>query len=374
MKTYFIVASDPNFLGGVSLYVNNLIISQKINKKIYWVYKGGKNRLYNKNNVNYIEIKVPKIYLLNEIIFNMKVRRFAIELHPNIINSHAIWGFWFNFYKKISGQKIIHTYHGSTYYFYKNHLKRFNLKKIIYYPLLLFAHFIEKPPWKKADKIICVSEHVKKELESLYGKRKNIEVIRTGVDSRKFKLRNKKSVRKKLNLEEEGIYGLYVGRGGYWTKGLDKVINLSKKIYSLNKDYRLIVIGADKEKVKHLLKEEFIILLPPQSRKKMVYYYNASDIFFSMSRYEGGAPTMVTSEAMASGCLIVTDKQANQEIVEDRKNGLLIDKNYEKEAKRVLKFVKNEVRLKKIIKRSLRIAEDLSLKKWRRRYLKILNN
>ena len=154
-----------------------------------------------------------------------------------------------------------------------------------------------------------------------------------------------------------------MGRGGFWTKGLDKVINLSKEIYKLNKNFKLIIIGAEKEKVKHLLDNRFTILLPPQQRKEIPYYYNVSDIFFSMSRCEGGAPTMVTSEAMASGCLIVTDKEANQEIINNKENGLIVYDDHNKEAERILKIVKNKKELKKITNNSLKTIKDLSLDK-----------
>ena len=38
-------------------------------------------------------------------------------------------------------------------------------------------------------------------------------LIRTGVDLREFKPRDKKKIKKKLELEENLIYGLYIGSG-----------------------------------------------------------------------------------------------------------------------------------------------------------------
>lgn len=374
MKICFVASSNPEFLGGVSLYLNNVISNLK-NDEVVWIYRNTEYKIRKKNNIKYIGVKVPQIYLWNEIVFNIKTLNFLRKNYFERINSHAISGFWLNFYKKKKNQKIIHTYHGSTYYFYKNHFKRFNLmKKILFLPLLLFSHFIEKPPMKKADKVICVSKHVKNELEGLYGKRENIEIIKTGVDLKIFKPRDKIKSREKLNLEKNKTYGLYIGRGGFWTKGLDKVINLSKKIYKLDENYRLLVIGADKNKVRHLINEKFIILFPPLSRGKMPDIYNSANIFFSMSRYEGGAPNMVTSEAMASGCLIVTDKDANQEIIKNEKNGLIIKEEYSKEAKRILGFVRDTKKLDIIIKNSLETVKDLSLEKWKRGYLKVLKD
>ena len=95
-------------------------------------------------------------------------------------------------------------------------------------------------------------------------------------------------------------------------------------------------------------------------------------MFFSMSRCEGGAPTMVTSEAMASECLVVTDREANQEVIEDEKNGIVIDENYDKEARRIINILKDNKKIKRIIKNSLETAKDLSSEKWAKRYLEFI--
>jgi len=366
-----ILASDPNFLGGLALYQKHLITYLKEYVNLSLIYKGLKNEKKKDKGVGFFQIKAPKMSFLGNFLFELKVKNFLKKKKFDIINSHGFTGLWMKSVKKDT--KLVHTYHGSTYHFYKNHLKRFNkIKRILFSPVLLIPYFVERFPMKKADKVICVSEHVKKDLLGLHGVRKDIKVIRTGVDLRTFKQRNKKKIKRLLNLNQKVNYGLYVGRGGFWTKGLDKIINLSREIYKLNKDFRLIIIGAEENKIKHLLDNRFTILLPAQSRKDILYYYNASDIFFSMSRCEGGAPTMVTSEAMASGCLIVTDKEANQEIIQDKENGLIIQANYDEEAKRILNTIQNKKEIKKLTNNSLKTIKDLSLEKWGKRYLRFL--
>jgi glycosyltransferase involved in cell wall biosynthesis len=377
MKRICIISANPEFLGGISLYTWNTIkYLKKEGNEIFWVYGGNKNRIYKKNGLTFVEIKYFSIYPLNEIIFNFKVKKFLEKNKFKIINSHATWGFWMNFYKKQEEETIIHTYHGSTYYFFKNHLKRFNLFfKIILSPILYFSYFIEKPPMKKANKIICVSNHVKTEFKNLYGKRKNVFVIRTGVDLNKFKQINKKIARKKLNLDSKKIYGLYVGRGGYWRKGLDRAIKLSKNIYELNKNYKLIAIGPDYKKVKHLINKPFIKYIERGARDTLPYYYSSCDLFFFLSRYEGGAPTLVTSEAMASGCFVIFSEDSKQEIIENDKEGVIIDFNncnYKKEAERILKILDNKDKLKEIIRNSLKKIKEFSLDNWAKKYLYVL--
>ena len=372
MKICFISAPSPDFLGGISLYVKQLAESLK-SDKITWIYKGRENREYNMGGIKCVEIKVPKAYFINEIIFNKKCLKFLENNDFDVINSHAVWGYWMKDYKRRQKQELIHTYHGSAYHFYKNSINRFsNIKRFLLSPILLYSYLIEKPPWKKADEIICVSDHLKKEFESFYGKRKNVSVIRTGVELKDFKPREKGVAMKRLGLSQENFYGLYVGRGGYWTKGLDKIINLSEEIYSLDKNYRLLVIGSDLKKVSHLIKKDFIKFIPLVERDQMPYYYNSAELFFSMSRKEGGAPSMVTSEALASGCLVITDKEANQEVIFDEENGLLIKTDYLSEAKRILRILRNRAKLKGILGQASKTSKKLSVQSWRKSYKEIL--
>jgi len=375
MKICFIGA-NPKFNGGISLYQKNLIEYLKKSKKdiaISWIYLSRKNEKYSKKRINYIGLKIPKIIFLEDILFNMKILKILKNNNFDVINSHAIWGKWMKNYTKKDNQKVIHTYHGVTYYFLKNSLKRFGLlKKIIFSPLLVFGYIMENSPMKKADEIICVSEKVKRHLSELYNPKREMNVLRTGVNLKNFKIQNKNKVRKNLKLDTNKTYGLYVGRGGYWTKGLDRTIKISEEICKLDKNYRLIVIGADYNKVKHLLDKKFIIFLETVPREKIKLYYSASDIFFCLSRYEGGAPTLVVSEAMASGCLLVCSKDSEQEIIKNNENGLIIKNFDEKEAKGINLLLNSKIKKEEIIKNSLRTIKELSFELWGEKYYKIL--
>ena len=365
MKKICIISADPNFWGGVSLYTWNVINSLKrlTDYELLWIYRGDKTRIYKKNQVTFVELGSSGQYPLNEILFNFKVKKFLEKNHFDVINSHAIWGFWMAFYKRKNKQEIIHTYHGSTYHFFKSHFKRQDLfKKLESYLSMILGFVMEKPPWKRADKIICVSEHVKRELTGLYGGRKNISIISASIDLKKFKLRNKNISKKKVNLNKNRWYGLYVGRGGFWTKGLDRVVKISEEIYKKDENYRLLIVGADKDKVKYLINRKFAISLPPQSRDVLPYYYNSSDIFFNLSRYEGGNPTFSTGEAMASGCLVVCSKSSEQEIIENGENGLILENFDEKDAKKIIDLLKNKRKRERIIKNSTKTIKNFLLK------------
>lgn len=370
------ISTNPNSDGGISNYQKNIIkyiksINRDIN--ITWVYYGKENSRYIKEGINYVQLKTTHIPFLEDVLFNQKVLSFLNKNYFDVINSHAIWGYWMNKYKKKKNQKLINTYHGVTFPYYKVHLRRFGaIKRILFSPLLLYGYLIEKPPIKYADKIICVSEKVKTQIEDVYKRKEEIFVIRTGVDLTDFKQKNKKQIKKELKLEENKIYGIHVSKAGYWIKGLDRAVKISEEIHKRNKNYRLIVIGPDYKKNKNFLDKEFIIFLESIPREKISWYYNAADISFCLSRYEGGAPTLVTSEAMASGNIVVCSEDSQQEIIEDNKNGIIISKFDKEAALRILKILENERLKEKIIKNSVKTINDISLEKWGEKYIKIL--
>ena len=370
---FMTISSSPDFLGGYSLYHKNLIKYLKANCNdldISWVYFGNKDNSYTKEGVKYFELKSNKLQSFMFLGRSILLAKFFTKNYFEVIN--PLGGIWTFLYKKKKDQKIIHTFHGTAYYFNKNHFKRFNLlQKILFSPLLLISWIGEKPH-KKADKIICVSEKVKRQVQKLYGKKKDIKVIRTGVDLKNFKVRNKNKIKEKLNLDLNKTYGLYVGGGGYWTKGLDRAIKLAGEINKVNKKFKLIIIGPDEKKVKHLINKKFVIFLKNIPREKIPYYYNASGVFFCMSRYEGGAPTLVTSEAMASGCLIVCSKDSEQEIIENETNGLIINEFGKKDAKKVLEILKDKKKKEKIIKNSIKTVKEISLEKWGKKTREVL--
>jgi len=363
----------PEFLGGTNLFHKNLIKyihSKHKNIIVSWVYFGKENKRDFKDEVNYIELKVDNFFSSSLFWKGLMLNRFFKKNYFDVINART--GFWIHLYPKKKNQRIVQTFHGTRFYFNKNHYKRLNLIKKTLLLVFLSFNWITDMPSKKSDKLICVSEKVKKQVQKLYGKRKNIVVIRTGVDLKNFKVRNKNKIKEKLGFDKENSYGLYIGRGGYWTKGLDRAINLSEEIYKKNKKYRLIVIGSDLKKVKHLIDKKFVIYVKEVEREKMMLYYNVADVFFCLSRYEGGSPTLVVSEAMASGCLLVCSKDSEQEIIKDEKNGLIIKEFGKKEAKEILDILDNKKKKEEIIKNSTKTIKEISLEKWGERYLDAL--
>lgn len=369
------ISFPPELIGGTNLVNKNIIeyIQTKYKDiEISWVYFGKENKNYSLGGINYFELKSPLVSSPFSILKNFSLVKFFNKNFFDVISART--GLWINFYKKKENQKIIQTYHGTRYYFTKNHYSRLNFIKKILLLILLAIYWVIDFPGKETNRIICVSEKVKKQIEKIYGKRKNLVVIRTGVNLKNFKPRNTNFSRKKINLDKNNIYGLYVGNGGYWTKGLDRAISISEEIYKKNKNYKLITIGPDLKKTKNLLNKKFIIYKSKVERKDMPFYYNSSDIFFCMSRYEGGAPTLVVSEAMASGCLIVCSKDSEQEIIQNEKNGLIINNFDFKSAEKIIKILEDKNKKQGLIRNSLKTIKEFSLENWGKKYFNSLFN
>lgn len=338
------------------------------------VYPGNKNRIYSQEGIKYVEIGTILPFPLKMFEYAKKVNNFLETEKFDIINSHAMAGYFMKNFDNEFIAKKIHTYHGATYYFFKNHLKRpLSFEKIMAYPLMNLTRIIENPPIIYSENIVYVSNKVKRQINSLYGKGKKEIVINSGVDTSKFEKLNKEKCRKKLLLENKNVYGLYVGRGGWWTKGLDRAIKLSREIIKLNPCFKLIVIGPNYKKVKKLIdkNKDLLTYIPFIEWDEMAAYYSACDFFLCCSRYEGGAPTLSTAEAMASGCLVACSKDSEQEVISDNKNGLIIDfgkNNLKEEAKRILKNLKNA----EMIKESMRTIKNISGKEFLNEYVKVL--
>ena len=212
-KICFIMDASPEFLGGTSIYVLNFIKYLKKEKKdfeITCIFPSKINEEYVKEGIKFIGLKNRGFFPFNMISYTKKVARFLRKNNFDAINSQAMAGNYLRYFKPngISSN----TYHGVAYYFYKSHLKEKSIIKKIgarYY--MFFGRYLEKPPIKKADKIIGVSSHVLEELNKIYGKAKKQALVRSSVNLSLFKKRDKLKTLKELKLDKSNIYE--IGRG-----------------------------------------------------------------------------------------------------------------------------------------------------------------
>lgn len=208
-------------------------------------------------------------------------------------------------------------------------------------------------PLEKEDAIICSSNQVKEffvkkhriisdSIYSLTGERirfqANLPVVPFGVDVNKYKSRNKHEMRMELDLPQDALLILWMGRFSIRSKA-----DLFPLLYAFNKmkediggssAVKLLIAGADQEgyaselvrqgETLDLLDDVIFRFNISDLSQRMLY--SASDIFVTIADYLGESFGLTVIEAMASGLPVVaSDWNGYRDAIINGKNGFLID-------------------------------------------------
>jgi glycosyltransferase involved in cell wall biosynthesis len=172
---------------------------------------------------------------------------------------------------------------------------------------------------RNSSMVTAVSSTVSENLKDYGLKTENINLVYNGVDQNIFFPSNRK-------IEEK--YVLYTGRISYG-KGLVELINCAKEVCRVKKDVNFILAGDGpllpnlKKKVIDMNLQNKIKFLGNVDRKRIIYLYQNATIFAFPSYYEGLPGSLL--EAMACQLpIIATEVPGNIELIEHKKNGILI--------------------------------------------------
>lgn len=159
---------------------------------------------------------------------------------------------------------------------------------------------------EKAEKVIFVSEDLRKNAISIGYKDNNSQVIYNGVDLKNFKVLSKSQDDK--SIDTKSIIG-YVGRLEY-IKGVDRIPLIFKLIKEYNEDTIFLISGSGKYKKEVLQKlSEYNInfeYYDSLTHKDLVEFYNRCDCIIVPSRKDSFC--CVGLEAQASGTKVVASK------------------------------------------------------------------
>lgn len=189
---------------------------------------------------------------------------------------------------------------------------------------------IKKKSLKNCAKIICPGKEERDVLKNVFDiPESNIENLVNPHDLTIFKKREKIEACKKLELEPEKHYFLYVGRLTI-NKGIEELLDVFNKLQKTNSKISLIFIGdgPSREKI-----EQFIIQKDLENKifvkgrlphEQIAYYYNACSILFHVG-ISGGLPNVII-EGIASGIpIIASQNNANIDFVNnDLGTGLIV--------------------------------------------------
>jgi glycosyltransferase involved in cell wall biosynthesis len=177
---------------------------------------------------------------------------------------------------------------------------------------------------QKARRLICVSEGMRQELESMGIDMTKTTVLPMGVDESFFEM----GMRRKRSLSKRDVVILS-------NRNLQPIYNVSQLIKAIpmvleeNPNVKFWIAGEGREK-EHLQNKvdelgvsssvQFLGRIP---HEKMPDLLGETDIYVSTSTTDGTSVSLL--EAMASGAFpVVTDISANREWITDGKNGFLV--------------------------------------------------
>ncbi len=183
---------------------------------------------------------------------------------------------------------------------------------------------------KMAEKIIVPSNYLKTIVSNWGVKKEKISVIYNAFHFAEIS-ESKETLRQKFGMK--GTVFISAGRMVVW-KGFEAVIRLMPKLKKEISDAVLCIAGdgPEKEKLERLAKElslqNEVIFLGNIPKDELLRRIKASDVFVLNTFYEGFAHQLL--EAMSVGTPVVsTNIGGNPELIEDQKEGFLVQYNDE---------------------------------------------
>lgn len=233
-----------------------------------------------------------------------------------------------------SKAKIILTTDGFVGYSYKPNLLLTILFKI-------YTNLSKSLLFKTPDKLTTYSNYLKKYADKL--NIKNIEIISTGVDLKKFKPKIKNNIRKEFNIKKDEILITFIGM---LTERKRPLMAIKAAKLLRNNKIRMLIIGhgyLDKECRYKVRDNEKIIITP--NRKDIPEILNATNILFNPGVGEG-LPGVVMEAAACGVPSIASDEGGTPDIVLHAKTGILCDPNKEVEYYKALNLLIKKKKLR----------------------------
>ena len=307
--------------------------------------------------------------LLKSFLFLIK--GLILGLKSDIIYNQDLYtsGFTSLIIKKILRKKLVTRFVGDSAWEIALN-KGETTDDIMYFQINKYSKLIErrkkirKKILENSDKVIVVSNFLKKLAIKIGVSEEKIKVIYNSIDFLDIENNLKFNVKKELNIAGKVI--LTNARLTPW-KGVDMLIKIMPKLIKKYKDIKFIIISEGPER-KNLEKltldldvENNVIFTGIISRELVVEYLKISDVFVLNSNYEGMSHVLL--EAMKVGVPIITTKAGgNPETIINNQTGLLVDyRNKEQWVNAISQILDNPDLAERLIKQA---KEDLKRFNW----------
>jgi glycosyltransferase involved in cell wall biosynthesis len=189
---------------------------------------------------------------------------------------------------------------------------------------------------RTADRVVCVSSALQRQLENNYGIPGNkVFVLPNCVDTHKFRPypEQRVAVRQRYNIGDNPLI-VFVGTFYEW-QDIGTLVEAFSTLHSKNSEARLILVGDGVNKtiiedlVLHLGLEKVITLTGSIPFEEVPYLLSAADISvapYKKMEVEFWESPMKLFEYMASGTALITSSIGQiSEIVKNEENGLLVE-------------------------------------------------
>ncbi len=261
------------------------------------------------------------------LFYHLKLASMIKKFNLDLIHTHT--EFSLGIFGRIMARELhipmVHTYHTiyEDYTHYVTHNKTLDRRA------KAFARVFTRLCCNHVEQVIVPTAKVK-ELLLRYNVNRDITVVPTGVDLRKFDSNlyseeDIKRVKDEIGIDCLDKVIIYIGRISK-EKNIAEIIDAMPEYMNVRKNVKFIVIGGGpdmdnlKQKVKDYNLEDRIIFTGPKPWDDIGLYYRVGDVFVSGSTSETQGLTYI--EAMAAGLPVVArDDKCLDEILEVGKNG-----------------------------------------------------
>jgi glycosyltransferase involved in cell wall biosynthesis len=321
--------------GGIGTSIkmlSNALISKGINVSVL-VYGQQTDALFYDNSIAIYQIKNLKLKGFSRILTQIKISKLINTLYKENKIDVVEAADWTGITSFIQPKKcpIVIRLHGSDTYFCE-------LEKR---PVKFLNKFHEKRALANANKIISVSQFTANQTNQIFKINKDIKIINNGVNTTLFKNDDLLGSNEQIIL----YFGTLIRK-----KGVFELVEIFNKVYKINSDAKLMLIGKDSGDIVTKSKSTWELMKPLFSNEaknnvsylgKVSYdvmneYINKSTICIFPSFAE--ALPVSWLEAMAMKKAIVASSIGwGKEIIEDGKNGFLVDpKDHELYAEKII--------------------------------------
>lgn len=246
------------------------------------------------------------------LIYHPKIARKIHKMKLDIIHTNT--EFSIGMFGRIMAHElfvpVVHTYH-TIYEDYTHYIKKYISKENRARKL---AKLYSKFSVQGAEELIVPTQKVA-ELMQQYGVKPDINVIPTGIDLSRFRVRDSEAQKNKLKMTlgipKENKVVLYLGRVSE-EKNIDEVMNYLNRYMDFQPNVTFLVVGDGpyrsilEKNAKSLKHRKQMVFAGARPWDEITHYYQVADVFVSSSTSETQGLTYI--EALASGVPVVARK------------------------------------------------------------------